>query len=279
MNRILLLAVMLMSYSLSASATLWEKVKVPSNGVSNSIGSYSNGCLAGGETLPLEGEGYQVIRSQRGRYYGHSEMIQFLTELSSDAQKLRLGNMLVGDISMPRGGRFSSGHASHQTGLDADIWLKITDAPLEKESLVEVQPLPMVHIKDYKINNKNWSNKQALLIQLAAIDDRVARIFVHPVIKEQLCKSEWQNRDWLRKVRPWWGHYYHFHVRLSCPDGSTNCKAQNPPPPGDGCGAELASWKPQKQVKQTAQNKKKETKPKKKKPVKIPPPQCLALIQ
>lgn len=256
-------------------ASPWEKVKSPTKGESESIGTYNNGCLAGGETLPLQGDGYQVMRSYRGRYYGHQNMIQFLHDLSQGVQHLKLGQLLVGDIAMPRGGRFSSGHASHQTGLDADIWLKLTDRPLSKEELIDVQPLPMVHIKDYKINKKNWGEQQALLVQLAAADERVARIFVHPVIKEQLCKREWTDRSWLQKIRPWWGHYYHFHVRLHCPENDSNCKAQKAPPPGEGCGAELASWKPKlKPAKET----KKVAKTKKKKPPQ-PPAQCLALLR
>ncbi|MGF1725137.1 penicillin-insensitive murein endopeptidase [Photobacterium nomapromontoriensis] len=256
-------------------ASPWEKVKQPSDGVSESIGTYNNGCISGAESLPLVGEGYQVIRAHRGRYYGHQDMIRFLHDLSRGVHQLELGQLLVGDIAMPRGGRFSSGHASHQTGLDADIWLKLTDKPLTETELVDVQPLPMVHVKQYKINDENWGTNQALLLQLAAADERVARIFVHPVIKEQLCQREWTDRDWLRKVRPWWGHYYHFHVRLNCPEGNSSCKAQGAPPPGDGCGVELASWKPKTEKKS---NKAKQVVKAKKKVPPKPPEQCLVLL-
>jgi penicillin-insensitive murein endopeptidase len=43
-------------------------------------------------------------------------------------------------------------------------------------------------------------------------------------------------------VRPWWGHHYHFHVRLACPDDSPGCVDQPPPPGGDGCDATLDWW-------------------------------------
>ncbi|MGF1680599.1 penicillin-insensitive murein endopeptidase [Photobacterium minamisatsumaniensis] len=269
-----LICIFALFISFASAASPWEKVETPSEGQSESIGTYNNGCLAGGENLPLAGDGFQVMRSHRGRYYGHKEMIAFLHGLSTDVQQLKLGQLLVGDIAMPRGGRFSSGHASHQTGLDADIWLKLTNSPLSEKELIDIQPLPMVHIKDYKINQENWGEKQALLVQLAAADERVARIFVHPVIKEQLCQREWTNRDWLRKVRPWWGHYYHFHVRLHCPDGDTSCKPQKAPPAGDGCGAELASWKPKPKSKTAP---KKVVKTRKRLPP-TPPPQCLAVL-
>ena len=46
----------------------------------------------------------------------------------------------------------------------------------------------------------------------------------------------------MAKIRPWWGHNYHFHVRLLCPSGSPQCREQAPPPPGDGCGKQLDWW-------------------------------------
>ncbi|QUJ69024.1 penicillin-insensitive murein endopeptidase [Photobacterium sp. GJ3] len=261
---------------LSAGATPWEKFKNPTTAQPQAIGSYSNGCLAGASVLPAQGEGYQRVRAERGRYYGHESMIAFLEELSGKAHKLKLGNLLVSDIAMPRGGRFRSGHASHQTGLDADIWLTTLAQPATEEELSSLQPLPMVDLKAYRILSENWSENQANLIQLAAADDRVARIFVHPVIKEQLCAVQWTDRDWLRKVRPWWGHYYHFHVRLHCPQGNRDCKEQRPPPTGDGCGAELASWKP----KPASERKVAAAKPAKKRPPLIPVqhPGCMAML-
>lgn len=268
---------MLVCISQTVMATPWEKVKQPSSGDSSSIGSYANGCLAGGENLPLQGDGYQVIRSERGRYFGHSEMIVFLQQLMKQSQQLKIGNVLVGDIAMPRGGRFSSGHASHQTGLDADIWLRIPEKPLTQQELKTVSALPMVDVKNYQIIEKNWSSKQAQLIQLAASDDRVARIFVHPVIKQQLCKIEWKQRDWLSKVRPWFGHYYHFHVRLNCPEGSTTCEPQTPPPAGDGCGTELASWSPTYKAPVTTKPVT-DVKPKPK-PKKVLPPMCNIVLK
>lgn len=104
MLRKIITGLMLVCMSQSVMATPWEKIKQPSSGDSSSIGSYANGCLAGGENLPLQGEGYQVIRFERGRYYGHSEMIVFLQQLMKQSQQLKIGNVLVGDIAMPRGG-------------------------------------------------------------------------------------------------------------------------------------------------------------------------------
>jgi len=50
------------------------------------------------------------------------------------------------------------------------------------------------------------------------------------------------NHAWLNKVRPYWGHDYHFHVRIKCPADSPECKPQEPVPAGEGCGHELDWW-------------------------------------
>ena len=68
------------------------------------------------------------------------------------------------------------------------------------------------------------------------------RIFVNAAIKRALCREGGTERAWMAKIRPWWGHNYHFHVRLSCPSGNLQCRGQAPPPPGDGCGKELDWW-------------------------------------
>jgi penicillin-insensitive murein endopeptidase len=80
------------------------------------------------------------------------------------------------------------------------------------------------------------------LIRAAAGDPETERVFVHPAIKQALCLHAAGDRAWLTKVRPWWGHDDHIHVRLAGPPGDALCRAQAPPPPGDGCGADLAWW-------------------------------------
>ena len=94
---------------------------------------------------------------------------------------------------------------------------------------------------DRGVDPAKWSASRARLIRRAAQDPRVSRIFVHPGIKQALCRFETGERGWLRKVRPWWGHHYHFHVRLKCPRGSKGCVNQDAPPKGDGC-AEAQQW-------------------------------------
>ena len=59
----------LAALSFSSQASIWEKIQAPINGKPQSIGGYSNGCIIGAQPLALKGEGYQVIRSSRNRYY------------------------------------------------------------------------------------------------------------------------------------------------------------------------------------------------------------------
>jgi penicillin-insensitive murein DD-endopeptidase len=91
------------------------------------------------------------------------------------------------------------------------------------------------------LNAQQWSQRQVELLRLASAFNAVARIFVNPVIKKTLCQ-QFPGASWLQKLRPWWGHDDHFHVRLHCPAGETACQDQDSPPTGDGCGADLAWW-------------------------------------
>jgi penicillin-insensitive murein endopeptidase len=205
-------------------------------------------------------------------------MIAYLTQLARSVDKLGIGYLLVADISMPRGGRFTSGHASHQTGLDADIWLRLPNAPLNVEQAADPKPYPVVDIENYRFKKDKWTTNHELLLQVAAVDERVARLFVHPLIKKQLCDADWKDRGWLRKVRPWWGHYYHFHVRLHCPKGEPKCIAQSPPPQGEGCGKDLASWQPDSRALNKPADKATQKAPLRKRIAKPKFQECIALL-
>ncbi|QLB20118.1 penicillin-insensitive murein endopeptidase [Vespertiliibacter pulmonis] len=228
--------------STNVLASSWESIRVPVPGKSQSIGGYSNGCIIGAQPLALKGEGYQVIRSVKNRYYGHPQLLSYLQNLGSRAKASGLPPILIGDMGMPAGGRFSSGHASHQTGLDADIWLRF--GPMDDETARNPAGLAtiMVDHSTKTVDERVWTPKHTTLIKLAASDARVDRIFVNPAIKVKLCNTAGTDRAWLRKIRPWYAHDSHFHVRLTCPADAPSCENQAPVPAGDGCGAELYSW-------------------------------------
>ena len=40
-----------------------------------------------------------------------------------------------------------------------------------------------------------------------------------------------------------YGHNYHFHIRIRCPEGSGECTPQEPPTTAEGCSSgDLAYW-------------------------------------
>ena len=134
-----------------------------------------------------------------------------------------------------------SGHRSHQLGLDVDIWMLPADnLRLSQRARENISSISMRRQQGAFVNS-DWTRAHHEILKAAAKDRRVARIFVFPGAKVQMCKDETGNRAWLRKIRPWWGHHYHFHVRLSCPKGATGCENQAPPPAGDGC-ADAQEW-------------------------------------
>lgn len=135
-----------------------------------------------------------------------------------------------------------SGHASHQVGLDADIWLRAAPKrTLTAEEREAISATTMVRADGLGVNDA-WTSDQLAMLRWSAERPDVARIFINPAIKLAACAQAEGDRRWLRKLRPWWGHDYHFHVRLACPASNQACKDQAPPPPGDGCDASLTWW-------------------------------------
>ncbi len=222
---------------------LFARKTTPAQLPANAIGFYSHGCLAGARPLPIDGKNWQVMRLSRNRFWGHPRLIAMLERLSARAAKLGWPGLLVGDMSQPRGGPTLTGHASHQIGLDADVWLTpMPDRELTREEREEMSATMVVAENRLDVDPKVWTSAHFALIKTAAQDPAVERIFVNAAIKKALCREAGEDREWLHKVRPYWGHDFHFHVRIRCPNGDTACEAQPPAPEGDGCGKDLDWW-------------------------------------
>jgi penicillin-insensitive murein endopeptidase len=227
---------------------LFGAADAPSAQASMPIGSYARGCGAGMVAMPESGPSWQVMRLSRGRNFGQPEMITFLTQLSVVAQQVGWAGLYIGDISQPRGGPMTSGHASHQIGLDADVWmlpprrLDLTRAEREKISSVAVRSA------DQRSVTPAWTPAHKALLQAAASDPRVDRIFVAAAVKIDMCSTATgKDKDWLQKIRPIAGHDTHFHIRLKCPKGAHLCKTQTPTVKelsdgGSGCDETLNWW-------------------------------------
>ena len=222
---------------------LFGAQKLPALMEPQSAGFYSKGCLAGGVAIPVDGPAWQVMRLSRNRNWGHPNLIALLQRLSQDGRKAGWNGLLVGDISQPRGGPMLTGHASHQIGLDADIWLTpMPDRTLTKQEREDLSATSMLKGDSLYVDPDIWTPGQAAILKTAASYPEVERVLVHPGIKKKLCDTVKGDRAWLSKVRPYWGHHYHFHMRIKCQPGSPNCKGQAPVASGDGCGKDLAWW-------------------------------------
>ncbi len=196
--------------------------------------------------LPADGPGWRAVRVARNRHFGHPVTIGFVRDLARATKAAGLPDLYIGDIAQPRGGPMPYGHASHQTGMDVDVWFNLAPKPasqppaareeIDTPSLVLAGPPP-------RLDPAAWRPGHRLMLRFAATHRAVDRVLVHPAIKQHLCAIETgADRSWIRKVRPWWGHDSHMHVHLACPADSPTCQDPPPIPVGDGCDASLAWW-------------------------------------
>ncbi len=211
-------------------------------GKSEAIGTHNNGCILYSAELNKNGEGYKLPRIERNHNYGHPEMIALLEDYSYRVKEMLGKDLLIADISKKNGGPIFMLHSSHQTGLDADIWFTLYDDKqnLSSQDMASIKPLNMADEK-LKSVSSYWGSNQEDIIKLFAQSEKVDRIFVNYNIKNYYC-SKFRNQDWQKKIRPWWGHNEHFHIRLKCPQGSEECISKGQEIKDDGCGNDLAWW-------------------------------------
>lgn len=219
----------------------WGSFLTPAPGPAASIGSYSAGCLRGAELLPSDGDGYQGIRLERARHFGHPDLITWLKSLGKEVRNAGEPSILIGDIGLPRGGPTLSQHSSHQVGLDVDVWFWRSGKKLSSRDRESFNAPSMIRAKELRVNSKQFGTPQVSILKRVSGSEQVDRILVNFAIKKELC-TRFPNEAWIRKVRPWFGHDRHFHVRLKCPSGSLECKPTDAIPPGNGCDETLAWW-------------------------------------
>ena len=251
MKGLLILLLALLTAPVAAETTaakLFSAVPAPAKGVSMPIGAYGRGCAAGNVELPETGPAWQAMRLSRDRNWGNPVLVSYLEDLSQKVTALGWRGLYIGDMSNPRGGPMNSGHASHQTGLDADIWflkpqsLTLTAAQREKISSISIRTDDQLRV------NSNYDPSYMAMLKAAASDPRVDRIFVAAAIKIEMCKTaKPTDAKWLQHIRPEANHKDHLHVRLKCPAGAVLCQTQKPTVDelskgGSGCDETLAYW-------------------------------------
>ncbi|MDZ4843535.1 MAG: penicillin-insensitive murein endopeptidase [Hyphomicrobium aestuarii] len=229
---------------LKPAKVLFGGVKTAAPLAARAIGSYAKGCLSGAKALPVDGPQWQAMRLSRNRNWGHPQLVAMVQKLAKDGrEKDGWPGLLVGDLSQPRGGPMLTGHASHQIGLDADVWLTpMPDRRLSDAERETMSATSMLADDAVTVARDKWTDGHLNIIKRAATYPEVERVLVHPAIKQVLCFAAKDDRSWLAKVRPYWGHHYHFHIRMGCPAGSTDCQPQVPTSGDEGCGSELDDW-------------------------------------
>jgi penicillin-insensitive murein endopeptidase len=185
------------------------------------------------------------MRLSRNRNWGHPELVRFLERFAPLAKKATgWHGILVGDMAQPRGGPLPFGHKSHQIGLDVDIWfMPMPDHVMSKEEREKTSAINLVSADWKHINPKTFTPAHVAFIRTAAQQPEVERVLVNAAIKKEICREQGENHPaWMDKLRPWYGHHDHIHVRLKCPADSPNCRHQEPVPDGPGCGKDLDYW-------------------------------------
>jgi murein endopeptidase len=105
------------------------------------VGSPSAGRLVRGVRLPSEGEYFYTwdpverrSPNRAWRRWGTDRLVRLVLRIARDYGRAHpaAARMTVGDLSRPRGGDFgpqfgSIGHASHQNGLDVDVYYPRAD--------------------------------------------------------------------------------------------------------------------------------------------------------
>jgi murein endopeptidase len=108
---------------------------------STALGTYSAGTLAGGVRLPAAGRAFltwdPVLRrspNRPWRRWGTDRLVRTVLGVAHDfhAAHPRAARVAIGDLSRPHGGDFGPrfgyiGHASHQNGLDVDVYYPRAD--------------------------------------------------------------------------------------------------------------------------------------------------------
>jgi penicillin-insensitive murein endopeptidase len=246
-----LLVLLMLASPLAAETTaakLFSAKRTPAAGPATPIGTYARGCAQGNVELPETGPTWQAMRLSRDRNWGNPVLISYLEDLSAKVTQFGWNGLYIGDLGNPRGGPMNSGHASHQMGLDADIWflkpdrLDLTAKQREKISSISIRTDDQLRV------NSNWDPSYRDVLKAAASDPRVDRIFVAAAIKIEMCKTATPaDAKWLQHIRPEANHQDHLHVRLKCPAGASYCQTQKPTVSelskgGSGCDDTLMYW-------------------------------------
>jgi murein endopeptidase len=209
-------------------------------GGGRAVGSFTDGRIEKGEVVAKDGRGYHQVYPERDTLWATGMMASLIKRTSEKIASDYPGTIvMLGDISKRGGGSLGT-HASHQSGLDADIPYVGNEG---FQSVVDGRG----RIKDSFDYARNWHFFRLVASQKVLQDGEeitvLNRIFVNPTVKRGLC--EWAKQTGLlsnsldaeimRRIRPIEGHANHFHLRLRCSPHYPACRNQIDPDNNSGC--------------------------------------------
>ena len=193
---------MLLASSLAAglaAATLTPMADL-SSCESRAVGAPWDGRLSCGVQLPVSSphlttwdNALQVPFNRPWRRWGTTRLVDRVERIAADYHGRYGSRIVVGDLSRPRGGPFGrefggEGHATHQNGLDVDIYYPRRDGG-------EVPPFRIAQVQRRRAQ---W------LVDRAARDAQV--VFIGPNLRLRRLSS---------RVRLLDNHGDHLHLRLA----------------------------------------------------------------
>lgn len=198
-----------------------------------------NGKIVSATSLPEQGIGFVGLFRQRERYFGSQGLVDLIQSVASEMSSIfpQGERLQIGDIAAEHGG-FIKGHGSHQNGLDVDIAYFRVD---RKEQAKEVEGFPLQFVKDGKLTSDFDLQRNFALLTAFMASGRVNRMFVDPVIKQEMCNYAKKESRFdesvplLSHLRPLENHANHVHVRITCPKESSKCESQDEVPAQAGC--------------------------------------------
>ena len=194
--------------------------------------------------LPINGQTWQVMRLSRNRNWGHPTLVEFLEQLGREGHQ--------GRLARAAGRR----HVAAARRPDADRPCQPSGRP-RRRHLADADARPRADAARARGNVGHHGGRP-----------RTARTSIRrsgrrrmprssrrrPRTRRSSASSSMRRSRRRSAARPapiapgcarcgrYWGHDYHFHIRMRCPADSPDCKPQEPVPAGDGCGKELDWW-------------------------------------
>lgn len=185
------------------------------------------------------GVGFEIIRPKRLTHFATNELTHVMLMMGKfTRQHLPEQKLYVGDLSREKGGKLGS-HLSHQTGMDVDVAFYFDNKTFHGRfaSAVAVD----------KPHGSWLPEAQWKLFKEVVASDYIDRIFIHAVLKKNLCELAIKNGELqkdtkngvvfetLRRLIPEKDHHNHFHLRVKCSRAQEKCRPMAEPANTSGC--------------------------------------------